>query len=274
MGTTFDLVDMTQTSQFCQGVHFGESPGSKGSTARTGAEDDDKRDTWTGKEGQQTDVMIPHEDKSVGTDKDDVEETILLPSSAVSSAVGGGGSAFKDDKDTPGMRGSQDNRILDDVVDNTRVSVMMLPDTKMKDEDTLSRDNSLMTMPSVGDEGYPAGQHMQCSTTTSKNFTVQSNNVVLEDESAMRPGVRMIVKKPAVRRDETPTQVVSLASQSQRECVHSKQGVCSKHVPGAKWSWRPGTKNVTDGDGVVRREKTKIYFWWCDLGPKGRGALR
>ena len=27
-------------------------------------------------------------------------------------------------------------------------------------------------------------------------------------------------------------------------------------------------------DGVVRREKTKIYFWWCDLGPKGRGALR
>ena len=33
-------------------------------------------------------------------------------------------------------------------------------------------------------------------------------------------------------------------------------------------------KTITDEDGVVRREKTKNYFWWCDLGPKGKGALR
>ena len=33
-------------------------------------------------------------------------------------------------------------------------------------------------------------------------------------------------------------------------------------------------KTIKDEEGVERRVKTKVYFWWCDLGPQGRGALR
>ena len=45
--------------------------------------------------------------------------------------------------------------ILDEVVDNARVSCMMLPDSGMMDEDNVSGNHSAMTMPSIVDEGYP-----------------------------------------------------------------------------------------------------------------------
>ena len=203
---------------------------------------------------------------AVGTED---EEVILTPSSVVSGTAGGG---YTVSEDTPGMKVLQADRMIDDVVDNTRVSTVMLPDTDVKEEDDLSQNTSLMTMPSVGDEGYP------CNTTTSKNFTIHSNPIVSEvatvDESATQPDEREDDDRSAKDMKEEPTQVMTMSSQTQRKCVHSKKEVCAVHGPGAKWKWKPGTKKVTGEDGVTRLERTKIHYWRYDLGPEGRGVLK
>ena len=71
--------------------------------------------------------------------------------------------------------------------------------------------------------------------------------------------------------DDDPSQGVTRSPSTHRKCIHTKKGVCSIHGPGAKYRWRPGTKRVTGEDGVIENVKTKIYYWLCDLGPKGRG---
>ena len=106
LGTTTDHADINQTNQFCQGATLVRSPGSECLAIRTGAEDDDKRGTGTDKEDEQAGEMLHPGDNPVRTDKDDVEKTTLLPSSAVSIAIGGGDSASNDDKGMSGMGGS------------------------------------------------------------------------------------------------------------------------------------------------------------------------
>ena len=95
MGTTVDLNTMSQPNQICQGAYFDESPGTRGSATKTDVGDDDKRDTWDTEEDQQAALTSSSMDKAVRTD---VEEMILPPSSVVSGAVGGGGTANKDNK--------------------------------------------------------------------------------------------------------------------------------------------------------------------------------
>ena len=71
--------------------------------------------------------------------------------------------------------------------------------------------------------------------------------------------------------EDDPSRGVARSLSTHRKCVHTKKGVCSIHGPRAKYRWRPGTERVTVEDGVMKTEKTKIYYWLCDLGPKGRG---
>ena len=71
-------------------------------------------------------------------------------------------------------------------------------------------------------------------------------------------------------RNDVPTKEVVRSPGILRKCVHNKKGVCSTHGPGAKERWRPGNKVVSIVDGVKKYETTKIYFWECDLGAKGR----
>ena len=53
------------------------------------------------------------------------------------------------------------------------------------------------------------------------------------------------------------------------ECVHTKDGTCHIHGPGAKWRWRPIPPNqrTVGPDGKVRK---RVYFWSCEVGSGGR----
>ena len=52
-------------------------------------------------------------------------------------------------------------------------------------------------------------------------------------------------------------------------CVHSKDGTCSVHGPGAKWRWRPipVSQRTIGPDGKLRK---RVYFWKCEVGVGGR----
>ena len=56
---------------------------------------------------------------------------------------------------------------------------------------------------------------------------------------------------------------------NKEECVHTKEGTCHTHGPGAKWRWRPIPPNqrTMGPDGKVRK---RIYFWSCEVGVGGR----
>ena len=73
-----------------------------------------------------------------------------------------------------------------------------------------------------------------------------------------------------VGRNDVPTKEVVRSPGAMRKCVHTKKGVCSIHGSGAKERWRPGNKVVSIVGGVKKYETTKIYYWECDLGAKGR----
>ena len=53
------------------------------------------------------------------------------------------------------------------------------------------------------------------------------------------------------------------------ECVHTKDGTCHTHGPGAKWRWRPIPPHLrTVGpDGKIKK---RVYFWSCEVGTGGR----
>ena len=53
------------------------------------------------------------------------------------------------------------------------------------------------------------------------------------------------------------------------ECVHTKDGTCHTHGPGAKWRWRPIPPNqrTVGPDG---KTKKRVYFWSCEVGTGGR----
>ena len=102
---------------------------------------------------------------------------------------------------------------------------------------------------------------------------MNTNSVMLEAQTveggASKPGVREDDRPDHVVKDDDPVQEVVKSPGIHRKCVHTRKGVCSIHGPGAKYRWRPGTKMVTEVDGVVKYETTKIYYWVCDLGTKG-----
>ena len=59
------------------------------------------------------------------------------------------------------------------------------------------------------------------------------------------------------------------AKVSKGACVHSKDGTCSVHGPGAKWRWRPipPSQRTIGPDGKLKKRE---YFWKCEVGAGGR----
>ena len=57
-------------------------------------------------------------------------------------------------------------------------------------------------------------------------------------------------------------------------CVHSKDGTCAVHGPGAKWRWRPilpVSRRPVGPDGKVKKRE---YYWQCEVGSGGRNLLQ
>ena len=203
-------------------------------------------------------------DHAVEPWKDDKDGRLVAPSmgmSGVSSGVMYG-------DDTCGMMIVRDDRMTDEVVRGARAKTVMVASPGVMDEDVLAMVDSLTAEPSVVNSEYPGKN-------TSKNLSVYSNSVMLEARtvasSASKPGVQQEDDKPGqVGRNDVPTKEVVMSPGIHRKCVHNKKGVCSTHGPGAKERWRPGNKVVSVVDGMKKYERTKIYFWECDLGSKGR----
>ena len=91
---------------------------------------------------------------------------------------------------------------------------------------------------------------------TSKNNTIHvSSNVTL--------GASAGASKGGGSEGRLGTQV------TQGACVHSKDGTCVVHGPGAKWRWRPipvGRRTLGPDGKLCKRE----YFWKCEVGVGGR----
>ena len=58
-------------------------------------------------------------------------------------------------------------------------------------------------------------------------------------------------------------------TKKKKECVHDLRGVCQLHGPGALRKWYSFYTTVTGSDGKMTREKTRKYFWACDVGDRG-----
>ena len=95
----------------------------------------------------------------------------------------------------------------------------------------------------------------------------------LEYHGGGAPGERMKddeqrTDSPRVDADDGPS------TPGPRVCSYSKgRGVCDAHGPGAKYHWKPIPKEdqVPGPDGKL---KTRLYYWVCMLGPKGKRNLR
>ena len=59
-----------------------------------------------------------------------------------------------------------------------------------------------------------------------------------------------------------------------RECIHTRDGVCSLHGPGATRYWKPVRVRKRGADGSISTEMKRRPYHVCDLGPRGRGRLR
>ena len=101
----------------------------------------------------------------------------------------------------------------------------------------------------------------------------QSNPGTLECQGEGGPGEKM-------KEDELMTDSPRVENEGgsstpgPKVCSYSKGGgICDVHGPGAKYHWRPIPKEdqVPGPDGKL---KTRLYYWVCRLGPKGRGILR
>ena len=113
---------------------------------------------------------------------------------------------------------------------------------------------ALSTSP-ASSHSQPASQHPDLHM-PSKTYTVHnSDNVTL--------GAMAGATKGGGGRGRVGTRV------SREECVHTKDGTCSIHSPGAKWRWRPipPSQRTVGPDGKVKK---RVYFWSCEVGVGGR----
>ena len=64
-------------------------------------------------------------------------------------------------------------------------------------------------------------------------------------------------------------------TQAKKEvCVHSKDGTCTVHGPGAKWRWRPILPVSSQPVGPNGKVKKREYYWQCEVGSGGRNLLQ
>ena len=133
-------------------------------------------------------------------------------------------------------------------------------------------------LPSIKNRLYPG-------IVTSKNFTDSTNISVLPAHTASihpvsggaaKPGDMKEDDMPGMKVDDAPTKEEVTSHKTMRECSYTGKGICSLHGPWAKLRWKPKLKKVTDQEGVTKLVKLKErkYFYVCNLGPSGRGALR
>ena len=77
-----------------------------------------------------------------------------------------------------------------------------------------------------------------------------------------------------IPRHPPPIQQEARPSLQDRECEHTRDGVCSLHGPGAKRYWKPVRMRKREADGSITTEVKRRPYHVCDLGPRGRGRLR
>ena len=144
-----------------------ESPGTTGSTVRTDRGDDEKRDTL------EADDNPPARTPGFGMSNavEPCDDKMLPAPSVVETGMTSGGEHGVDE--AQGMVLVQADRMIADEVDGTRASPVMMASTGVEDDSVLSRNTSMMTVPSVDNGGYPGNR-------TSKNFTVDTNPIVLQ----------------------------------------------------------------------------------------------
>ena len=104
----------------------------------------------------------------------------------------------------------------------------------------------------------PAREVSNTSTTQARTSSPR-----VEEVARGKPGdthAPQDVRGTGRRKDET---------RKRKECVHNLRGVCQLHGPGALRKWRPAFISVTGSDGKMTRERTREYFWACDVGDRG-----
>ena len=114
--------------------------------------------------------------------------------------------------------------------------------------------------PSGGVSTSPASMQSQPASQlrmSSKTNTVQYNNIVT-------PGVTT-----GAARGRGEGERVGLGVFDKKECVHTRDGTCHTHGPGARWRWKPipPAQRTVGPDGKVKK---RLYFWSCEVGPGGK----
>ena len=116
------------------------------------------------------------------------------------------------------------------------------------------------TAPSGGVSTSPASMQSQPASQlrmSSKANTVQYANIVT-------PGVTTGATRGGGEGERVGPGVFS-----KKECVHTRDGTCHTHGPGARWRWKPipPAQRTVGPDGKIRKKR---YFWSCEVGPGGK----
>ena len=104
----------------------------------------------------------------------------------------------------------------------------------------------------------PASQHASLRMTSKLHNNQVSSNVTLGTNAGAGPS------KGGGREERVGVQGIL------DDCVHSKDGTCTIHGPGAKWRWRPilpVSRRPVGPDGKVKKRE---YFWKCEVGGGGK----
>ena len=116
------------------------------------------------------------------------------------------------------------------------------------------------TAPPGGMSTSPASTQSQPASQlrmSSKANTVQYNNIVT-------PGVTTGATRGGGEGGRVGPGVFS-----RKECVHTRDGTCHTHGPGARWRWKPipPAQRTVGPDGKIKK---RLYFWSCEVGPGGK----
>ena len=106
--------------------------------------------------------------------------------------------------------------------------------------------------------GQPASQPAELRMTSKLHTNLVSNNVTLGQNAGAG------TSKGGGREERVGVQAIP------DDCVHTKDGTCTLHGPGAKWRWRPilpVSRRPIGPDGKVKKRE---YFWKCEVGGGGR----